>query len=86
MATKYIVYGDERPCGCGCGKLFRPAQKNQNGVSFFPEYARGHHPNCRKTQTLNKKPWNTGLTKESHPRIAKMGFQKGHMLFLHGTM
>jgi len=25
-----------------------------------------------------KKPWNKGLTKEDHPSISKMGFQKGH--------
>lgn len=72
--NKYLVYGDERLCACGCGTSFRPVKRK--GV--FPEYVRGHHPNCRKTQTGNKAPWNAGLKKGDHPAIARMGFQPGH--------
>lgn len=75
---KHPTYGDERPCSCGCGKLFTPRLRQKAGIAVYPEYIRGHHPNCRKTQTGNSAPWNAGLTKADHPSIARMGFQPGH--------
>lgn len=75
---KLPVYADERPCRCGCGTLFTPRLKQKAGQSFYPEYIRGHHPNCRKTQTGKKEPWNAGLKRGDHPSLKRMGFQKGH--------
>lgn len=59
----------ENICLCGCGQ---PCVAN---------YKRGHHPNCRKTQTSNKPAWNKGLSKGDHPSMARMGFQPGHEPF-----
>lgn len=75
---KHAVYGEERPCQCGCGQSFKPRLKKKAGEVTFPSCIRGHHPNCRKTQTGGKKPWNAGLKKEDHPSIKRMGFQPGH--------
>ena len=66
-------------CKCGCGEefsafpVYRP--RSEGGGLQVPDYKRGHHPNCRKTQAGNIPAWNAGLTKEDHPSIVKMGFQ-----------
>lgn len=68
-------------CKC-CGEAFKAfpiyKPKSEGGGLRVPEYKRGHHPNCRKTQTGNTTPWNTGLKKGEHPSIERMGFQPGH--------
>jgi len=66
-------------CQCGCEQEFNARFSSR--LRDFPIYKRGHHPNCRKTQTSNKPAWNTGLTKADHPAIARMGFQPGHEAF-----
>lgn len=66
----------ERTCQCGCGKSFYPFPvygKKGEGL-IYPEYIRGHHPNCKKS----KPAWNKGLTKETCPTLTRMGFQVGH--------
>ena len=69
-------------CKCGCGEEFNafPVYRSraEGGGLFTKEYKRGHHPNCKKTQTQNKPTWNKGMTKNDHPSIARMGFQPGH--------
>lgn len=69
-------------CQCGCGQQFKAfptyRSKTDGGGLRVPEYMRGHHPNCRKTQTCHKSAWNKGLSKADHPSIARMGFQPGH--------
>lgn len=74
-----------RLCLCGCGIEFNARInyriRDENGKPTFPAYKRGHHPNCRATQTSSKEPWNRGLSKEDHPSISKMGFQPGHPAF-----
>jgi hypothetical protein len=69
-------------CQCGCGEQFRAfpiyRNKSEGGGLRVPEYRRGHHPNCRKTQTGNVPVWNKGLQKGDHPSIERMGFQVGH--------
>ena len=70
-------------CACGCGETFSAfpvyRSKSEGGGLRVPEYKRGHHPNCRKTQTGKDTPWNKGLTKADHPSIERMGFQPGHV-------
>lgn len=64
-------------CGCGCGKVFYPFpvyDKGKGGGLRYPEYIRGHHPNCKKS----KPAWNKSLTKEVCPTLTRMGFQPGH--------
>jgi 5-methylcytosine-specific restriction enzyme A len=76
---KLPVYAPERQCLCGCGKTFTPRLKQTGGKSFYPEYARGHHPNCRKTQTgKDGTSWNAGLKIGDHPSLKRMGYQPGH--------
>jgi hypothetical protein len=69
-------------CSCGCGETFMAfpvyRKKSEGGGLRVPEYKRGHHPNCRKSQNGNAPAWNKGLTKQDHPSIKRMGFQKGH--------
>ena len=67
-------------CKCGCGQKFLARQKWANDGSglFIPEYKRGHHPNCRKTQTGKKPAWNKGKKKGDHPSLTRMGFQYGN--------
>jgi hypothetical protein len=69
-------------CRCGCGEQFESRlnyrHRDENGKPSFPTYKRGHHPNCRKTQTGNIPAWNAGMTKDDHPSISRMGFQAGH--------
>jgi len=39
-------------------------------------------PNPEHSKRMKGRPsWNKGLTKEDHPSISKMGFQKGHECF-----
>lgn len=72
-------------CRCGCGERFEACLiyrvRDRKGRPTYPDYKRGHHPNCRKTQTSNKPAWNSGLTKGSHPSLERMGFQPGHPAF-----
>lgn len=72
-------------CACGCGAIFEARrsyrERDKNGNPTFPDYKRGHHPNCRKTNTANKPAWNAGLTKADHPSMQRMGFQVGHEPF-----
>jgi hypothetical protein len=72
-------------CRCGCGERFESRlnylHRDKHGKATFPVYKRGHHPNCRKTQTGNVPAWNAGLTKSDHPSIKKMGLQPGHPAF-----
>src|ERR1700747_378083 len=72
-------------CQCGCGEMFRAfpvyRNKSEGGGLRVPEYKRGHHPNCRKTQTGNTPTWNKGLKKGDHPAIERMGFQKNHPVY-----
>jgi len=74
-----------RICRCGCGEEFEARLsyriRDEAGKPTHPEYKRGHHPNCRKTQTSNKPAWNRGLTKADHSSISHMGFQPGHAPF-----
>ena len=69
-------------CKCGCGETFYPStvyiRKDGSSKDLPSKYKRGHHPNCRKTQTNNKPAWNKGLKKGDHPSIERMGFQKDH--------
>jgi len=72
-------------CACGCECKFEARlnyrHKDENNKPTFPIYKRGHHPNCKKTNTANKPAWNAGLTKSDHPSIERMGFQPGHEAF-----
>lgn len=74
-----------RECRCGCGESFEARlsyrTRDADGGPTFPAYKRGHHPNCRKTQTSNKPAWNSGLKKGDHPAMNRMGFQPGHEPF-----
>lgn len=74
-----------RICQCGCRSEFNARatyrHRDEDGHPGFAIYKRGHHPNCRKTQTSNKPAWNAGLTKHDHPSIERMGFQPGHEPF-----
>jgi len=69
-------------CKCGCGETFnafpvyRP--KSEGGGLRVAEYKRGHHPNCRKTQTGKVPAWNAGMRKGDHPSLERMGFQFGN--------
>ncbi|MCK0507912.1 HNH endonuclease [Aromatoleum anaerobium] len=69
-------------CACGCGETFSAfptyRSKAEGGGLRVPEYKRGHHPNCRKSQTGRAEPWNKGMKKADHPSIERMGFQPGH--------
>lgn len=69
-------------CKCGCGTEFSAfpvyRSKADGGGLRVPEYCRGHHPNCLKSQTSNSPAWNKGLKKGDHPSIDRMGFQPGH--------
>src|SRR5438132_2625694 len=66
-------------CKCGCGEHFVARSKSPPGGGdlFIPEYRRGHHPNCRRTQTGNIPVWNGGKKKGDHPSLSRMGFQAG---------
>lgn len=79
--SKAQTIGVWTSCKC-CGIAFKAfpvyRPKSEGGGLFTPEYKRGHHPNCRKTQTQNKKTWNTGIKKGDHPSTLRMGFQIGH--------
>ncbi|MDI6789407.1 MAG: HNH endonuclease [Thermodesulfobacteriota bacterium] len=69
----------EQTCQCGCNKTFYPFPvygKKGEGLRY-PQYIRGHHPNCRKPRPA----WNRGLTKEVCPTLNRMGFQPGHKPF-----
>jgi hypothetical protein len=72
-------------CQCGCGEKFTARLsyrvRDENGKPTHPDYKRGHHPNCRKTQTGKAPPWNAGLKKPDHPSMTRMGFQPGHAAF-----
>lgn len=74
-----------RICQCGCGEEFNARLsyrvRDEDGMPTFPTHKRGHHPNCRKTQTSNKPAWNAGLSKGDHPSLDRMGFQQGHEAF-----
>lgn len=74
-----------RKCRCGCGEQFDARLSyrrcNKRGDPTFPIYKRGHHPNCRKTQTGNKPAWNAELKKSDHSSLERMGFQPGHESF-----
>jgi 5-methylcytosine-specific restriction endonuclease McrA len=77
--TKNLKHPVEILCKCGCGQSFLAKYmykfESQNEW-VFPEYARGHHPNCRKP--LTGPAWNKGLKKGDHPSIEQMGYQPGH--------
>lgn len=83
--------GEGRPlykkkiCRCGCGERFEARlsyrHRDEQGRATYPVYKRGHHPNCRKTQTGNVPAWNKGLKKGNHPSLERMGFQLGHEPF-----
>lgn len=66
-------------CKCGCNETFSAfplyRSKAEGGGLRTPDYKRGHHPNCRKTQTGGKPAWNSGLKKGDHPSIERMGYQ-----------
>ena len=72
-------------CRCGCGERFEARlnyrTRDKRGKPTYPRYKRGHHPNCRKTQTSNKPAWNAGMKKGEHPSLERMGFQPGHEAF-----
>lgn len=69
----------EAICKCGCGQTFYPVRFW--GKAKFPEYIRGHHPNCRKKQFGLIPAWNKGMKKRDHPSLERMGFQVGHKSF-----
>jgi hypothetical protein len=83
MPTKAVY--QTKVCQCGCKERFKARlnyrHRDRNGKATFPIYKRGHHPNCRKTQTGNIPAWNDGLTKADHPSLERMGFQPGHEPF-----
>lgn len=66
-------------CKCGCRNRFLARAKYgpRGGGVVVPEYKRGHHPNCRKTQTGNIPAWNSGKKSGDHPSMWRMGFQRG---------
>jgi 5-methylcytosine-specific restriction endonuclease McrA len=65
-------------CRCGCKEPFEARYLWRGGRGRYPSYKRGHHPNCRKTQTGRKPPWNKGKKKGDHPSLKRMGFQRGN--------
>jgi 5-methylcytosine-specific restriction endonuclease McrA len=65
-------------CRCGCKEQFDARYLWKDGRGYYPSYKRGHHPNCRKTQTGRKPPWNKGKKKGDHPSLKRMGFQRGN--------
>lgn len=74
-----------KTCQCGCNEAFEARlnyrHRAPDGKPSYPDYKRGHHPNCRETQTSNKTPWNSGLRKGDHASMANMGFREGHKPF-----
>lgn len=74
-----------KKCRCGCGERFDARLnyrvRDKKGKPTYPDYKRGHSPNCRKTQTSNKPAWNSGLSKGDHPSMERMGFRPGHEAF-----
>ena len=79
--SKAQTLGVWTTCKC-CGEAFKAfptyRSKAQGGGLQIPEFKRGHHPNCRKTQTQNKVAWNKGIKKGDHPSTLRMGFKLGH--------
>lgn len=74
-----------KTCICGCNEEFSARLsyrvRDESGKPTFPNYKRGHHPNCAKNNTANKPAWNAGLKKGDHPSLERMGFQAGHEAF-----
>lgn len=74
-----------KQCACGCGESFEARMtyrvRDESGRPTFPNYKRGHHPNCAAHHTGTKPAWNAGLRKGDHPSLDRMGFQKGHPAF-----
>lgn len=74
-----------KTCACGCNTTFEARRSyrvlDADGRPTFPDYMRGHHPNCVKNHTTYKTPWNRGLQKGDHPSLERMGFQNGHPCF-----
>ena len=61
-------------CKCGCKQKFRAFPVYDKGKEKglrVPEYKRGHHPNCRKHQTVSA--WNKGLSKKVNPSVGRQG-------------
>jgi hypothetical protein len=79
------VHRQLKVCACGCGEQFNARLNYRNrdaaGKAAYPDYKRGHHPNCQKNNTANKPAWNAGLRKGDHPSLERMGFQPGHEAF-----
>lgn len=82
MLTPKISFGERYSvtCICGCKERFLAFAKyaKDGGGLYIPEYKRGHHPNCRKTQIGNIPAWNAGKKKDDHPSLERMGFQYGN--------
>jgi len=67
-------------CICGCGEQFTafPLYDQGKGKGLrTPEYKRGHHPNCRKTQLDSVPVWNKGLTKTENDTVGRQGKKAG---------
>lgn len=81
-AMARTIHRMQKVCACGCGETFSARLnyrcRDENGKPSYPDYKRGHHPNCVKTNTANKPAWNAGLKKGDHPSIERMGFRFGH--------
>lgn len=63
-------------CKCGCAQKFSafPVYTNGRGGGLrVPEYKRGHHPNCRKSQLGNVPVWNKGLKKDAVESVGRQG-------------
>ncbi len=61
-------------CKC-CGEAFSafPIYRKGGGGLRVPDYKRGHHPNCRRTQIGKTKPWNKGLSAKDVAAIGRQG-------------
>lgn len=62
-------------CQCGCKEEFYafPVYRKGGGGLRVPEYKRGHHPNCRKTQLGTVPVWNKGLNKDAVQSVGRQG-------------
>lgn len=64
-------------CQCGCESKFLAfptyRSKAEGGGLRVPDFKRGHHPNCKKTQLSSRPVWNKGLRKETNAAVNRQG-------------
>ncbi len=75
--SKTQAAGVEVICKCGCGEKFIAfplyRKRTEGGGLRVPDFKRGHHPNCRKTQLSSRPVWNKGLHKETNAAVNRQG-------------